>query len=299
MLDTGRAFSERAGGHSYGGLIDMSKILSFSSQVAYGHVGHSAGHFIWQRLGHDVIAMPTIVLSNRPDYSEVAGIAVEPARLGEMLKAVEAIDGLDGLDAVFLGYMPSAEHVRVIADAVGRLRRHNADLRVMCDPILGDNPGGLYIPQPAAEAIRDELVPLADIIKPNRFELSWLTGVEVDSNDAALEAAAGLAPMVLVTSGAEPMAKLANLLICRETAWVTEVERREEVPHGTGDVMSAMLLGFLLRGASGAEALALATAGSATVIEQSLEQRELRLVQTQDAWARPTPWPLEEVELFQ
>ena len=46
----------------------MPKILSLSSQVAHGHVGHSATVFVWQRLGIDVIALPTIILSNHSEY---------------------------------------------------------------------------------------------------------------------------------------------------------------------------------------------------------------------------------------
>jgi pyridoxine kinase len=277
----------------------MSKILSFSSQVAFGHVGHSAAVFAWQRLGIDVIALPTIILSNRPDYSRVAGLPVEPERLAEMLESLHENAMLDGLDAVFTGYMPTAEHVGVITDWLLRLRRQQPDIRVMCDPILGDDPGGLYVPQSAAEALRDRLIPLAEIVKPNRFELGWLRDVEIDSLDAALEAATQLASMVLVTSGAEPIGKLTNLLICRDEAWVTEVRRREEVPHGSGDMMAALFLGYLMGGATAPEALALATAGIEAVVEASIGSDELRLVESQDQWAAPAPWPLEQIELFQ
>jgi pyridoxine kinase len=278
----------------------MPKILSLSSQVASGHVGHSASVFAWQRLGIDVTALPTVILSNRPDYPHVTASRMEPALLGEMLQSLSENAMLDGLDAVFTGYMPTPEHASVVAGWLRRLRREWPDIRVMCDPILGDHPGGLYIAQDAAEAIRDQLVPLADIIKPNRFELGWLSGAgEIGSVEDALAAAIELAPMVLVTSGAEPMGKLTNLLVCRDKeAWLTSVERRDEVPHGSGDFMAALFLGHLVNGREPAEALALATAGVEAVVEASLEAAELRLVATQDQWVAPAEWPLEEVELF-
>jgi pyridoxine kinase len=278
----------------------MPKILSFSSQVAHGHVGHSAGVFAWQRLGIDVIALPTVILSNRPDHPRVAGLRLEPALLSEMLESLAENAMLRGLDAVFTGYMPTAEHAVVIADWLRRLRGQQPDIRVMCDPIIGDDPGGLYVSQAAAEAIRDRLIPLADIVKPNRFELGWLCGTEIVSVEDAIAASIDLAPQVLVTSGVEPVGKLTNLLICRDKeAWVTEVIRREEVPHGSGDFMAALFLGHLVNGRLAAEALALATAGVEAVVEESLEAAELRLVETQRRWVDPAPWPLEEVELFQ
>jgi pyridoxine kinase len=278
----------------------MPTILSFSSQVAYGHVGHSAAVFVWQRLGLDVIALPTTILSNRPGYPRIAGKPMETDQLAQMLEALQANGMLDRLDAVFTGYMPSPEHVHLIADWLRRLRGQRPDIRVMCDPILGDEPGGLYIKQASAEALRDRLIPLADIVKPNRFELGWLRGgAEIGSIEEALAAAIDLAPMVLVTSGAEPMGKLTNLLVCRDKeAWVTTVLRREEVPHGSGDFMAALFLGHLVKGCPPAEALALATAGVEAVVDASLDATELRLVTTQDAWVSPAEWPLEEVEMF-
>jgi pyridoxine kinase len=278
----------------------MPKILSFSSQVAHGHVGHSAAVFAWQRLGIDVIALPTVILSNRPDHLRVAGLRIEPARLSEMLESLVENAMLSGLDAVFTGYMPTPEHAAVIADWLRRIRGQQPDIRIMCDPILGDHPGGLYIPEAAAEAIRDRLIPLADIVKPNRFELGWLRSTEIVSVEDAIAASIDLAPLVLVTSGVEPVGKLTNLLICRDKeAWVTEVIRREEVPHGSGDLMAALFLGHLVNGRTPAEALALATAGVEAVVDESLESAELRLVETQRHWADPAPWSLEEVELFQ
>jgi pyridoxine kinase len=276
----------------------MPKILSFSSQVAHGHVGHSAGVFAWQRLGIEIVALPTVILSNRPDYPRVAGLRIEPESLADMLASLDANGMLEGLDAVFTGYMPSAEHVALVAEWVEKLRARQPGLRVMCDPILGDEPGGLYIAPEAANALRDRLVPLADIVKPNRFELGWLRGGRADSIADALQAAWDLAPMTLVTSGAELVGKLNNLLVCRDGAWVTEVTRRDMVPHGSGDLMGALFLGHLVRGAGPAEALALATAGVEAVVEASFEASELRLVENQDGWADPAPWPLEQVELF-
>jgi pyridoxine kinase len=276
----------------------MPKILSFSSQIAYGHVGHSASVFAWQRLGIEVIALPTIILSNRPDYPRAGGVRIDPGTLTEMLESLAANGMLDGLDAVFTGYMPTAEHAMLVADWIGRLREERPEMRIMCDPILGDEPGGLYIAETAASALRDRILPLADIIKPNRFELGWLTGMTVDSIEAAVEAAIGLGQMVLVTSNVERPGKLINLLICQESASLTEVERREGVPHGSGDMMAALFLAYLLREVAPAEALALATGAIEAVVDASLGKDELCLIESQDSWANPAPWPLEELDLL-
>lgn len=275
----------------------MPTILSLSSQVAHGHVGHSAAVFVWQRLGIDVIALPTIILSNRPDLPHRAGERVRPELLGEMVAAIDENGGLAGIDAVFTGYLPSAEHVTLAANLVERLRVEKPDLLYCCDPILGDEPDGLYIAKSAAEALRAKLLPLADIVTPNRFELGWLAAREIASGADALAAARVLGGIVLATSSpAGSESKLGNLLLADDRAWQAVVERRKNVPHGTGDALAALFLGFLLRSRTAPDALSLATGSLEAIIAASEGMDELNLIASQEAWAIPAPWPIADVE---
>jgi pyridoxine kinase len=275
----------------------MPTILSLSSQVAHGHVGHSAAVFIWQRLGIDVIALPTIILSNRPDLPHRAGERVRPELLGEMVAAIEANGRLGGIDAVFTGYLPSAEHATLAAGLVERLRAGKPDLLYCCDPILGDEPEGLYIAESAAEALRAELLPLADVVTPNRFELGWLAAREIASGADALAAARVLGGIVLATSSPTASeSQLGNLLLADGRAWQAMVERRRDVPHGTGDALAALFLGFLLRSRTAPDALSLATGSLEAIIAASEGMDELNLIASQESWAIPAPWPIAEVE---
>lgn len=272
----------------------MPTILSLSSQVARGHVGHSAAVFAWQRLGIEVVALPTVLLSNRPDYPYRASERISPKLLGEMLAALDANGWLGEIDAVFTGYLPSAAHVTLAAGLVARLKAAKPELFYCCDPILGDEPHGLYIAEDAASALRDTLLPLADLVTPNRFELEWLTGASIRSGLDAVQAAQGLArPMVLATSApAQTAEELANLLVEGPKVWSTVVGRRASVPHGTGDLVAALFVGHLLRSRPAAEALALATGGIEAVIDASDGREELNLIASQDSWAVPGPWPV-------
>lgn len=271
----------------------MPAILSLSSQVAYGHVGHSAAVFVWQRLGLEAITLPTVMLSNRPGYPHIAGLRVPPETLNGMLEALRANGQLEGIDAVFTGYMPSAEHAALAGEWIGKLKTRNPGLLYACDPILGDEPHGLYIAEDAAVSVRDALVPLADIVTPNCFELSWLTGTAVKTSAEAARAAGRLAGAVLATSvpGASG-AELVNLVHVQGSAWLAAVARRPAVAHGSGDLFAALFLAHFLRLRSLPDALALATAGLEAVIGASEGCDELRLIECQESWITPTPWPL-------
>ena len=265
----------------------MPVILSLSSQVARGHVGNSAAVFVWQRLGFEVIALPTILLSNRPDYPHRAGERVRPELLEQMLEAIDANGWLDGVDAVFTGYLPSPAHVALAAHLVGKLKARRPGLSYCCDPILGDEPGGLYIAEEAAAAIRARLVPLADLLTPNRFELGWLTEASIASGADAVTAAKRLGCMVLASSGPGDLdSDLVNLLVAGGRAWQAVVARRNAVPHGTGDVMAALFLAQILRSRTPPDALALATGGLEVIIEASAGLDELDMIGSQDALGR-------------
>lgn len=268
----------------------MARYLVISSQVAHGHVGLSAIVPTLQALGHEVIALPTIVLSNHPGHAKVAGTRIDPDVLGQMIDALEANGRLDNIDAVLTGYLPTVAHVQFAADTV---RRHwvgmpNTAGSYFCDPVLGDDPKGLYIAADVAGAIKDLLLPLAHTISPNRFELEWLSGRPVADLSGAVAAARTLGSAKFVCSTSVPGA--ANSLLTLETTTdttgahggkVCRVQRRDHVPHGTGDLLSALLLTPL--------SLGQAVGCIDAAIEASQGQDELQLIGNTSLWLNAAP----------
>ncbi|MCB1483388.1 MAG: bifunctional hydroxymethylpyrimidine kinase/phosphomethylpyrimidine kinase [Hyphomicrobiaceae bacterium] len=227
----------------------MARILAVSSFLAHGLVGLMANAAVFNVLGLKAVQFPTIILSNHPGHARTSGAHVEPARLGAMLDAIENNGWLGSIDAVLTGYLPSAEHVAFARDAVMRVRKHNANAIYVCDPILGDDPEGIYLDERAAHAIKDNLVPLADLATPNRFELSWLTGRTVNDIDSAASAAAELAcKAIAATSIPQGTGEISNVLVAQATKRVRTAPRHENVPHGTGDVFCGLLTGLLAQG---------------------------------------------------
>lgn len=269
----------------------MAVVLAISSQVARGHVGLSAIVPALQTLGHEVVALPTVLLSSHPGHAHVAGTRIAPDTLQRMLEALGSSGWLAGIDAVLTGYLPSTEHVRVAAAAVQAVRGGNPLATYVCDPVLGDDPKGLYIAQDAAKAIREQLLPLADCATPNRFELEWLTGIEVTGVPAALTAARALGPpAVLATSiPAASADRLANVRVSSTSRLAAFVEHRTHVPHGTGDMMSALILAHMLSGETEEAQLGLAAGAIEAAIVASEGRDELALVASRREWRKPRP----------
>lgn len=272
----------------------MARVLALSSHVAYGSVGLAATVPALQWLGHEVMALPTVILSNHPGYGRFSGEQVSPASLDLMIDLLEANGWLSDIDAVLTGYLPTPGHVATASSAVQRVRSTNPAALFHCDPVLGDDPKGLYIDAAAASALRDELLPLADVTVPNRFELAWLSGKSVDSLEHAVDAARQLpVPATLATSLAITSASLGTVLIEEHRSTACTVAWREGVGHGTGDLMSALFLGHTLKGMSSAEALALTVAQVEATILASPRGGELSLAAAAAKWTRADPMAIE------
>jgi pyridoxine kinase len=273
----------------------MARILAISSQVARGAVGLSIIVPALQALGHEVIALPTVILSNHPGHTHVAGQRFEPATLRRILDALDANGWLAGVEGVLTGYLPSVDHVAFAIEAV---RRINPRL-VLCDPVLGDDPKGLYLDAAAAAAIRDQLIPLAHIATPNRFELSFLLssstvvpiGSAADVIDNRLNGPATLATSIPSHTPGE----LTNVLAMPQSNAMTRVPLRRDAPHGTGDLLSALALSELLETADCRRALAFATAGVDAALAGSAGQDQLKITALPTRTTMPMPWPVETI----
>ncbi|MEQ1716669.1 MAG: PfkB family carbohydrate kinase [Hyphomicrobium sp.] len=227
----------------------MAKILVISSFLAHGAIGLGVINPAFRALGHTIFAVPAVVLSNHPRHVHVAKAEIPPDALSRMIAALDGNGWLEDLDAVLTGYLPSSAHVSAARDAVLLVRRRSPMAIYVCDPVLGDDPDGLYIAADAAAAIRDRLLPIASAATPNRFELAWLTGEPVTTPAEAVGAALRLGPAVVAaTSIPQGESELATLLVAGTETLEATVAKRARVPHGTGDLFAAVLTGLLAEG---------------------------------------------------
>jgi len=224
----------------------MAKVLAISSRVVRGHVGLDATVPALQWLGHEVWAIPTVLLSSRPGLGRMVKHEVAAAELHDVLAALEADGCWSALDAVLTGYFPSPTGVLAVARAIARIKAARPDIPVLVDPVIGDG-GRLYVPQAAAEAIRDALLPLATIATPNLFELSWLTGATISHPAEVAPAARHLGPLtVIVTTASESAADVATMLVGREMRIERQSPRHPDIPNGAGDLFAGLFLGHFL-----------------------------------------------------
>ena len=226
-------------------------VLVISSQVIDGQVGIQAIAPGLRAFGLGCIGLPTTLLAAHPAaYPQAgppAGGALPAAQITEFADWLLSAGAFDRLAGVLTGYMPSVEHVEATAGVIDMLRAQKPGLTVCCDPICGDN-DQLYLPREVATALGKHLMPRASIITPNLFELGYLTGMGALENtqDAARAALQLSAPEVIVTSAPGPKGRIATLLVSDQLLRC-ETIAVPQVPHGMGDLFSALYMGLHLR----------------------------------------------------
>ncbi|MGO3704743.1 pyridoxal kinase PdxY, partial [Microbacterium gubbeenense] len=223
------------------------KILSIQSAVAFGHAGNSAAVFPMQRIGVDVLPVYTVNFSNHTGYGSWRGPVMAPQDVADVITGVEERGAFGGLDAVLSGYQGSEGIADVIIDAVARVKSANPNALYACDPVMGNAKSGCFVAPAIPDLLRDKVVPVADIITPNQFELGYLTGTDphtIDETLAAADAARAMGPRtVLVTSVERPDrddGTIEMIAVDDSGAWIVTTPYLPLKANGSGDVTAAL-----------------------------------------------------------
>ena len=232
-------------------------VVSVQSQVAYGNVGNNIAVPVLQALGLQVAPVPTVVFGNTPHYPTMHGGPLPLDWFKGLLDDLEAREAATRAKRVLVGYLGSPEQGMALAEWLRRMQEVNPVLRVQIDPVIGDHDYGVYTDPALLPVWRDHLLPLAEGLCPNHFEVGHLSGRSPRTLDECLDAAEALlgdtTRWVVVTSAAPELCPPGRIQLAIVGDGVREVREHPLVPHpvkGVGDMFAAMIAGRLENGAS-------------------------------------------------
>ena len=272
------------------------KILSIQSAVAYGHVGNSAAVFQLQRIGVEVLPVYTVNFSNHTGYGAWRGPLISPADVRDVITGIEERGVFGEIDVVLSGYQGSEGIGDVILDAVARVKAANPAAVYSCDPVMGNAKSGCFVAPAIPILLRERVVPAADIITPNQFELGFLTETEpsdLDSTLASADAARALGPDVVLVTSVErpdrPADTIEMLAVTGDGAWIVQTPHIPMKANGSGDVTAALFTAHYRASGDAAAALAKTVSSVWDLLQTTYEsgQRELQLVEAQEFYAHP------------
>lgn len=274
-------------------------ILSIQSHVSYGYVGNKAAVFPLQRLGMEVWDVDTVEFSNHTGYGAWRGKVLGAEHVREIIRGIGERGVLGRCGAVLSGYLGDADIAEAVGESVERVREANGRALYCCDPVMGDEGRGVFVKAGIPAVLKERLIPLADIATPNAFELSLLTGIDLEGGRNTVEAVRALHAMgprvVLVTSFRPEHADREYIsMLVSDRGTMHRVETPElpldPSPNGAGDLTAALFLARYLQTADAARALELTADSVFSVFEATVRAatRELALIDAQDAIAAPS-----------
>jgi pyridoxine kinase len=263
-------------------------------------------------MGLETAIVPTTLMGRHPGWGPPGGGAVPAAQLKEIWRAIAQQPLI--FDAVMTGYMGKAAHISLAEDIIAHVKKRNPAAKVLVDPVMGDS-GRLYVSPDIAAAIKSRLVPLADILTPNLWELSFLSNKPyntlLQSPLAAAQAAEEICKSqsadteVLVTSVPFPPQtpssapdKIGAVLMRKgRSPLFMPHEKFARVPHGGGDTLAAAYLARRLGGEPVKISLAKSMGSIFQIMSASASAQnagagvmsEISLITAQDALINPVP----------
>ena len=277
-------------------MIGAVKILSIQSAVAYGHVGNSAAVFPLQRIGVEGLPVYTVTFSNHTGYGQWRGPMISPDDVREVIRGVQERGAFGDIDVVLSGYQGGEGIADVILETVEQVKAANPSAVYACDPVMGNAKSGCFVAPAIPVLLRERVVPAADIITPNQFELGFLTGTEpsdLESTLAAADAARAMGPRTVLVTSVErpdrPEGTIEMMAVTDDGAWIVQTPRIPMKANGSGDVTAALFTAHLRRTGDAADALARTTSSVFALLSMTHEsgQRELQLIQAQEHYADP------------
>lgn len=250
-------------------------VVSVQSQVCYGCVGNSVAVPTLQALGLNVVPVPTVYLSNVPQYDTLSGGAIPQEWFEGFLADVRRRGALRHARAVLVGYLGSPAQAGALAAWLREALADRPELLVLVDPVMGDHDSGLYV-HPELPTALAGLTDLATGLTPNAFELERLAGRTLGTLAETVAAARtlirGRTRWVAVTSAAPDETDPDETQIAVVTQGEHVVIRHRRVASaakGTGDLFSATLLGTLLSGGDLPHAVTAAQERVVSVLERT------------------------------
>ena len=275
----------------------MVKALSIQSSVAYGHVGNSAAIFPLQRIGIDVMPVFTVCFSNHTGYGAWRGPLMTGENVRDIVTGIDERDGLRDVQFVLSGYQGGNDIGDAILDSVEMVKRRNPNALYACDPVLGNAKSGCFVAQEVQDLIRDRVVPKADIITPNQFELGFITDTSpltLEETLESVELARAMGPRVVLVTSVErpdrPENTIEMLAVTDQGAWIVQTPHLPMKANGSGDVTAALFTAHYTETGDAADALAKTVSSVFDLLENTLNSgaRELQLIESQESYANPS-----------
>ncbi len=279
-------------------MLRLMSILTIQSHVSYGHVGNAAAVFPLQRLGYEVWPVNTVLFSNHAGYPTVKGPVLPAQDVADVIQGIGERGVFSSCEAILSGYLGSVELGEVVLSAVKQVQEANNSALYCCDPVMGDRGKDIYVHPDIPDFIGREVLPKADILIPNHFELETLSGSSLTTISDIISATRKLievGPDVVIVTSVETSSDdpdtISMLAVSKDQVFKVQTPKLpfDIQPSGSGDLSAAIYLAHYLKCKKVDQALAQMVASVYSLLHETLAMKsdEIALIKAQDMISEP------------
>lgn len=215
----------------------MNKILTIAGSDCSGGAGIQAD--IKTITVHGMYAMSAITALTAQNTTGVYGIQeTSPEFVGQQLDCIFT-DIFP--DAIKIGMVSSTKIIEIICT---KLKEYNAK-NIVIDPVMFSTSGHHLLSEDAMDAIRNKLLPLADVITPNIAEAEKLCGFSIESKEdmqrGAKEISKKIGCYILIKGGHLKDSADDLLYYDNRAIWFDGERINNSNNHGTGCTLSSAI----------------------------------------------------------
>lgn len=230
-------------------------VIIIHSMVSFGYVGNNTISSVLQMGEIEVVAVPTVLYSNHLGHSTVGGDKISEDLLASVLDGILELGIIKKITTIITGFIGSAEQVKIIADFVERTKKLKPEIRYLCDPVMGDTDKGQYVDPNVPNALIKQLVPLADLLTPNQYEMETIIGrqINIDADMSKLvKEQFNLTKQEVIITGVnfEILRKksIYNYILTGKSCSIIKGQKLDLHPPGTGDMFTAYICLLMHKG---------------------------------------------------
>ena len=168
--------------------------------------------------------------------------SIEPVSKRSLELQMESVLSDFHIDAVKIGMVFNTQIIKAIHSKL-----KNSKFPIVVDPIIKSTTGRLLLKKNALPDYRKMIIPLADVITPNRYESKILTGI-TDARKAAKKIQTMGAKNVIITGFTESNNKIYDFILEPNNQYKISGKKLPIVNHGSGCDYSASMTESLAKG---------------------------------------------------
>ena len=189
---------------------------------------------------HNIYGFTVVTVITSQNTRKV--ISIEPVSTKSLRTQLDSILSDFRVDAIKIGMVYNSQIIKVIHSKLKNIR-----IPIVVDPIIKSTTGTILLQKSALRDYKKIIVPLADVITPNKFEAKVLSGISNTKKSAKKIQSMG-AKCVIITGATSSNGKISDFVLEENTNYVISGKKIPIRNHGSGCNYSASITVSLANG---------------------------------------------------